>query len=72
MAPAAAQKNINLQILGQINLWKPSDQEQRRIDIYLDELQSDLDKMKKLLDQDAKLLDWTEQSILERAFRGEL
>jgi hypothetical protein len=28
--------------------------------------------MKKLLDQDAKLLDWTEQSILERAFRGEL
>jgi type I restriction enzyme, S subunit len=72
IAPAAAQKKINLQILSQINLWKPSDQEQKRIDIYLDELQSNLDKMKELLDQDAKLLDRTEQSILERAFRGEL
>jgi type I restriction enzyme S subunit len=39
---------------------------------HLDSIQSDVDELMRLLEQDAKLLDQLEQSILERAFRGEL
>jgi negative regulator of sigma E activity len=40
--------------------------------VYLDSIQSSLEPLKQLLDQDTKLLDQMELSILERAFRGEL
>jgi hypothetical protein len=40
--------------------------------VYLDSIQSSLEQLKQLLDQDTKLLDQMELSILERAFRGEL
>lgn len=39
---------------------------------YLDSIQSGADKLSGIINQDAKLLDQLEQSILERAFRGEL
>jgi type I restriction enzyme S subunit len=72
IAPSAAQKNINLQILSSINLWVPSLKKQKAINTYLDSFESSEGEMQQLLDQDEKLLDQLEQSILERAFRGEL
>lgn len=72
IAPAAAQKNVNLQILNKINLWIPSLNDQRIINHYIDSIQNEVNEMLKLMDQDAKTLDLLEQSILERAFRGEL
>jgi restriction endonuclease S subunit len=45
---------------------------QQRIVAYLDSVQSAVNDMQRILDQDAKLLDQLERSILERAFRGEL
>lgn len=72
IAPAAAQKNVNLQILSRINLWVPPASEQQAIDTYLDTIQAEVEEMRRLQAQDAELLDQLEQSILERAFRGEL
>jgi type I restriction enzyme S subunit len=72
IAPAAAQKNVNLQILSRINLWAPSILEQKAIDTYLSTIQAEVEEMRHLQAQDAELLDQLEQSILERAFRGEL
>lgn len=46
--------------------------EQLQYVVYLDSIQSSLERLKQLLDQDTKLLDQMELSILERAFRGEL
>ena len=69
----AAQPNINAQLLGQIRVHYPKSQEtQLQIISYLDSVQSEVNEMQQKLDQDAKLLDQLEQSILERAFRGEL
>jgi type I restriction enzyme S subunit len=47
-------------------------EEQRRVTAYLDAVQGEVDDMRRLQAQDAELLDQLEQSILERAFRGEL
>jgi type I restriction enzyme, S subunit len=47
-------------------------EEQLRWVVHLDSVQSDVDELMRLLEQDAVLLDQLEQSILERAFRGEL
>lgn len=46
--------------------------EQHQYVVYLDSIQLGLERLKQLLDQDTKLLDQMELSILERAFRGEL
>ena len=46
--------------------------EQLQYVVYLDSIQSNLERLKQLLDQDIKLLDQMELSILERAFRGEI
>jgi type I restriction enzyme S subunit len=72
IAPAAAQKNVNLQILGRINLWVPPLHEQKIIDAHLDAVQEEIGEMRRLQIQDTELLNQVEQSILERAFRGEL
>jgi type I restriction enzyme, S subunit len=50
----------------------PPINQQRQAVAYLDSIQHEADEILKLLEQDAKLLDMLEQSILERAFRGEL
>jgi type I restriction enzyme S subunit len=47
-------------------------EEQRRVVAHLDVVQNEIDEMRRLQAQDAELLDQLEQSILERAFRGEL
>lgn len=72
VAPAAAQKNINLQLLNRINLWVPPIPEQKAINAHLNAIQAEIGDMRRLQAQDAKLLDQLEQSVLERAFRGEL
>jgi type I restriction enzyme S subunit len=45
---------------------------QQRTVAYLDSIRSAVNDMQRILEQDAKLLDQLEQSILQRAFRGEL
>ena len=72
IAPSAAQKNINLQILSRINLWTPPLEEQKAINNHLDSVQSYAAEIQQMLDQNTKILDQLEQSILEQAFRGEL
>lgn len=47
-------------------------QEQVYLSSYLNSIQNELDEIIKFLDKDTKSLDELEQSILERAFRGEL
>lgn len=49
----------------------PINQQQQAV-AYLDSIQQEAEAMLKLLDRDAQLLNHLEQSILERAFRGEL
>lgn len=49
-----------------------SKSDQVRVVEYFNSIQHEVDEILKLLDQDANLLDLLEQSILERAFRGEL
>ena len=46
--------------------------EQRTIAAYFDSIQTEVDEMHRLQVRDAELLNQVEQSILERAFRGEL
>ncbi|MEC4816401.1 MAG: restriction endonuclease subunit S, partial [Scytonema sp. PMC 1069.18] len=46
--------------------------QQRQAVAYLEHIQHEADEILKLLEQDAKLLDMLEKSILERAFRGKL
>lgn len=50
----------------------PDYEEQKRIVAYLDAMQSEVDKMNGVLDEEERLLDRLERSILERAFQGEL
>jgi restriction endonuclease S subunit len=45
---------------------------QRRIVEYLNTVELDVEKMHRILRKDSDLLDQIEQSILDRAFRGEL
>lgn len=47
-------------------------EEQRQWTSYLDHIQHEVNEIIKKLEEDSKLLDMLEQSILERAFRGEL
>lgn len=56
----------------EIPVPKPPIQQQRLAVAYLDNIQYAAEAVLKMLEQDAKSLDMLEQSILERAFRGEL
>ncbi len=47
-------------------------EEQRWVANHLDSIQSEVDEMLKTMEQDARLLDRLEQSILEKAFQGQL
>lgn len=46
--------------------------EQRQLAHYLDSIQSEVNEMLKIMQQDAKLLERLEQAILEKAFQGQL
>lgn len=72
IAPAAAQKNINLQILSQLSLWVPPLEEQKSINVRFDGIKTKVQALLESADRDVQLLDNLEQSILERAFRGDL
>jgi type I restriction enzyme S subunit len=63
---------LNLTNLRNLSIPIPGKSEQYQIISYLDSIQFEVDKMLKLLAQDTKSLAQLEQSILERAFRGEL
>ena len=63
---------LNLTNVRNLSLPIPEKSEQRQIVSYLDSIQIEADKMLKLLDQDAKMIDQLEQSILEQAFKGKL
>ncbi|AUT02871.1 hypothetical protein CLI64_22065 [Nostoc sp. CENA543] len=56
----------------EISVPLPPINQQRQAVTYLDHIQHEVDEILKGLKQDAKLFDLLEQSILERAFRGEL
>jgi type I restriction enzyme S subunit len=47
-------------------------EEQRRWAGHLDAVQTEVNSMQSVLDEEERLLDELERSILERAFRGEL
>ena len=68
----ATREGVNSQILRELRLPLPQLTKQKQIIVYLNSIQSQVDEMQRLLEQDAELLDQLEQSILERAFRGEL
>lgn len=69
---AIGQVNVNAQKLVAMPVPLPDTQMQERIIAYFDTIQTEVEEMLRFLEQDAKLLDMLEQSILERAFRGEL
>ena len=51
--------------------WIEVDEQVRLCD-HLDAVQAEVDRMRSVLDEEERLLDRLERSILERAFRGEL
>ncbi|MEH2355713.1 restriction endonuclease subunit S [Nostoc sp.] len=69
---AIGQVNVNAQKLVAMPVPLPDTQMQERIIAYFDTIQAEVEEILRFLEQDAKLLDMLEQSILERAFRGEL
>jgi type I restriction enzyme S subunit len=69
---AIGQVNVNAKKLAAMPIPLPDLKNQEWIISQLHSIQSQTDEMQQLLDQDEKILDQLEQSILERAFRGEL
>jgi type I restriction enzyme, S subunit len=65
-------KRLKTDTLMNLIVPTPPKYEQIRVIEYLNFIHNQVDEMLKGLEQDAKLLDMVEQSILERAFRGEL
>jgi type I restriction enzyme S subunit len=63
---------LNLTNVRNLRLPVPTRSVQQEVVTYLDSIQAEAHEMQRLLEQNAKLLDQLEQSILERAFRGEL
>jgi len=69
----AAQPNMNAQILGNLEVPIPtSESEQRHIVSYLNEIYEQVTSLKQAQEQTEKEFTHLEQSILDRAFRGEL
>jgi len=69
---AIGQVNVNAQKLAAMLVPVPDLKEQDQICEYLAGLRQEVNEMRRLQAQDTELLDQLEQSILERAFRGEL
>jgi len=72
LAPATAQKNINVDILEKVRIPLPSLSEQQ---IIIDELESKLtvcDKIEETISQSLFQADTLKQSILKKAFEGKL
>ncbi|MBN1467572.1 MAG: restriction endonuclease subunit S [Fusobacteriaceae bacterium] len=71
LAPATAQKNINLQILNDVTLPLPPLPEQQEIVARIEALLKAEEDAKDLLNMEEQI-DLLEKSILSKAFRGEL
>jgi type I restriction enzyme S subunit len=72
VAPYAAQKNINLRILRRLKLWAPSMEKQEEITHQLDSVWTEVAALKRVEEVMTAEMERLEQSILARAFRGEL
>ncbi len=72
VAPQATLPIINQQRIGEFEIAAPPLSDQRRIVDYLDKLQSRVDELRKYQAETQKQIDALSQSILARAFRGEL
>jgi type I restriction enzyme S subunit len=67
-----AQPTVPLRAIKEIPFPIPALSEQRRVVVYLDDLQTKVDSLKRLQAQTAAELDAMLPSILDKAFRGEL
>jgi type I restriction enzyme S subunit len=72
MAPATAQKNLNLKLLTSVKLFVPSLPEQQEIVRILDAILKKERTAKSTAEQVLGQIDLLKKSILTRAFRGEL
>lgn len=63
--------NVNARKIAAMPLPLPDLDTQEQIVAHLDAVQSEVDKMNGVLDEEERLLDRLERPILERAFRGE-
>ncbi|WP_032078021.1 restriction endonuclease subunit S [Clostridium drakei] len=70
-APSTAQKNINLKILGNLEIPLPTLEEQKKIVRILDKLLEEESKIKELTQLEDQI-ELIKKSILAKAFRGEL
>ncbi len=69
----AAQPNVNARVLGSLQIpFPPSAQEQRRTVTYLDQVQAQVTALKQAQKTTETELQRLEQSILDKAFRGDL
>jgi type I restriction enzyme S subunit len=71
-APATAQKNINLKILSELRFPMPSHQEQTEIVRRVEQLFAFADQLEVIVASAKSRIDHLTQSILAKAFRGEL
>jgi type I restriction enzyme S subunit len=72
IAPQSAQKNINLQILGELPFPVLNREQQDDAVAELDALQAKVDAVKALQTETAAELDAMLPAILDKAFKGEL
>lgn len=71
-APATAQKNINLKVLNDLDIFIPSLPEQHEIVRLIDDLLARERSAQQATEQALASIDLMKKSILARAFRGEL
>ena len=71
-APATAQKNINLEILGKVAIPLPSFEEQEEIVDLVSDIFSQIDAMEKWCEEGLRRSATLRQSILKAAFSGKL
>ncbi|NEQ24696.1 MAG: restriction endonuclease subunit S [Microcoleus sp. SIO2G3] len=71
-APATAQKNINLEILRVVAIPFPPLEEQQKIIAAIERYFSVAEAIERMLSENSEQIQHLEQSILAKAFRGEL
>lgn len=72
IAPQSAQKNINLKILGDLEIPVPDLREQEKIVAYLDGLSEKVQVLQKLQEGQLQELELLKQSLLHQAFNGQI
>lgn len=72
LAPATAQKNINVDILERVQIPLPTKEEQRIIIQAIESRLSVADKLEETITQSLQQAEALKQSILKKAFEGEL